>query len=283
MILPTESPMLTTADMTPQKLGRVLQERGFVVLERFIGGLQLDAVQAEADWFLNNPRDWFKREVLSHGRMATISPLTIPEAELARLNATSEVFSQPFYQQVCRGYLPHAFVDRLIVHKEQAHNEPVTEWHADQQRKGLHSFKFMLYFNDVTKENGAFSYVPGSHRLTRAVMEAAATVSIPNVEAHNFEEIRGLARSLGLDNCLRDLDLLDEHIRGDYDSDDFYSLEAPRGSLILFDTKGIHRGGVISRGERYLMRLHCFEPMRSWKQSVRRLVGLPRANPRLFW
>jgi len=83
---------------------------------------------------------------------------------------------------------------------------------------------------------------------------------------------------MGLQDCIESLKDISAHIRGDFESDNIYSLSAPRGSIVVFDPKGVHRGGCVNEGERFLIRVHCYEaaPL-SWKSKVKRLI-LGRGN-----
>jgi hypothetical protein len=251
-----------------------IRKNGFILMKEFVSGDILDRLESEAKWFLNNSRTWFDHESNESGTYALISPTHIPDDEQGKLGTISEFFSRAMFVDTCREYLHRdAYVDKIVVHKEAPRNQPVTEWHADQQKLGLQSFKFMLYFTDVTERNGAFSYVPGSHSIVKTVTNRAQTCGIPNMQAHNFEQIKSLAVQLKLDDCITSLRDISTHIRGDYDSDNFYSISAPRGSIIMFDTKGIHRGGVVAEGERLIMRLHCFEPQPiSWTGKLKNLL-----------
>ena len=47
-----------------------------------------------------------------------------------------------------------------------------------------------------------------------------------------------------------------KHVNSDLDSDDYYTVSAKKGSLIIFDPVGFHRGGRITNGERYIIRAH---------------------------
>jgi hypothetical protein len=95
--------------------------------------------------------------------------------------------------------------------------------------------------------------------------------------------MRSFAREVGMTEAVNLLDSLTRHIRGDYESDDAYSLAAPPGSVIMFDTKGIHRGGVVRAGHRFLMRVHCFQsPAVSWRQRIKQLIQLQGRRERFF-
>ena len=49
---------------------------------------------------------------------------------------------------------------------------------------GWQSIKFMLYLTDTPADNGAFSYVPGSHRLVHELVRAAARDGTAHPQQH---------------------------------------------------------------------------------------------------
>jgi ectoine hydroxylase-related dioxygenase (phytanoyl-CoA dioxygenase family) len=260
--------------LTSESIVDEVNKNGFCILKEFLSDDALNAIESEGKWFFANNASWYKKAGDEHGPLATIFPPLIPKEEVGRLKKTWEVFSQPLFQQMTTAYLgPGAYVDAIIFHTQHADPKPITEWHADQQNQGLFSFKFMLYFNDVNQDNGAFSYVPTSHLVVRKIIARAKEQGISNTKAHHFEQIRQMAKDLKLDDCVEFLRPLSTHIKGDYESDNKYSLNAPKGSIIVFDPKGVHRGGVVSQGERRLVRLHCFQPQPlSWKSKMKRVL-----------
>lgn len=103
------------------------------------------------------------------------------------------------------------------------HDHPDSEaaqyFHFDMDR--LKWLKIFVYLTDVGPENGPHSFVRGSHR----------TGAIP------WDILRrGYVR------------LSDEEVAFRYPKDDILSFTAPRGSIIIEDTRGLHKG-VNVRGE----------------------------------
>lgn len=94
------------------------------------------------------------------------------------------------------------------------------------------SFKFFLYLNDVSKENGAFTVVPGSHKKTQAIRDKYG--SDISYEKRHLSRIK------------------------DVNPEDEVAVEAPAGSLIIFTSELYHRAGVVTKGERRVMRGHCW-------------------------
>ena len=99
------------------------------------------------------------------------------------------------------------------------------------------AFKFFIYLTDVDKSCGAFSCVPGSHLLGKELRQNARK------ESKNYSKIRN-------------------RIFVDYTNLKAYKnkiepIEAPKGTVIVFDTDVFHMGGKVKTGkERVVIRSH---------------------------
>ncbi|MES2779034.1 MAG: phytanoyl-CoA dioxygenase family protein [Bacteroidota bacterium] len=110
---------------------------------------------------------------------------------------------------------------------------PVTErnysqnWHRDPEDQRI--LKVFVYLNDVTHNNGAFEYIKGSH------LNGPYNSVFPYDEKHpnNYP---------------------DEHeLRKQISPDAFTVNEGKKGTVIICDTHGFHRGGYCKTGDRWLM------------------------------
>lgn len=108
-------------------------------------------------------------------------------------------------------------------------------WHRDSVRG--RQFKAIVYLNDVGPENGPFQYWRGSHRLWHRV-NTAIRLSAP-FDQNRFDD-------------------------GSFDhiferSSEVVTLTARKGTVILADTTGLHRGCPLSSGVRYAMTNYYFD------------------------
>jgi hypothetical protein len=104
--------------------------------------------------------------------------------------------------------------------------EAAQYYHFDMDR--IKWLKVFIYLTDVTSENGPHSFVKGTHR----------TGQIPSDILY-----RGYGR------------LSDEDIAANYPNSDVYSFAAPRGSIIIEDTRGLHKGVAVKGGPRLMMQV----------------------------
>ena len=88
--------------------------------------------------------------------------------------------------------------------------------------------KVFVYLTDVGPDNGPHAFVRGSHR----------TGAIPR---HILD--RGYVR------------LTDEEVARNYPAEDILSFTAPRGSIIVEDTRGLHKGVHVRDGARLILQL----------------------------
>lgn len=151
-----------------------------------------------------------------------------------RFPATVEYFTRPWMQAASDAYWgePRILNDNIFVTREIPGTEHLAQrLHFDVQE----TLKFFLYLNDVTRENGAFSCVPGSIGHTRKVRaESGSELSYENREysrQHPFAE------------------------------EEIVPVEGPAGTLIVFTTEVWHRAGLVSSGERHVMRGHTRTPI----------------------
>lgn len=95
-------------------------------------------------------------------------------------------------------------------------------FHFDMDRANL--FKFFIYLNDVTLENGPHCFIRGSH-------------------LRKPEEI------------LRDGRIPDEEVGQYYPGTDMVQLTGKKGTIIAADTRGYHKGMPLKQGERLIFQL----------------------------
>jgi len=88
--------------------------------------------------------------------------------------------------------------------------------------------KIFIYLTDVGPDNGPHAFVQGSH----------ATGGIPSHILH-----RGYVR------------VSDEEVAANYPAEKISSITAPRGSIILEDTRGLHKGTHVTGDPRLLLQL----------------------------
>lgn len=105
------------------------------------------------------------------------------------------------------------------------------DWHRDRM---IRQFKALVYLKDVTDENGPFQYIVGSntHHHAQFKVDTAVTGMPQNATRLTDKDVQPLV---------------------DRDPSRLKTFTAPKGTVVLVDTSGIHRGMPIKDGERYAM------------------------------
>jgi hypothetical protein len=144
---------------------------------------------------------------------------------------------------------------------------PLSDFHNDEY-KGIST---IIYLNDVTDENGAFSYIEGSHLVKRSLILSAIhqcvefdmLVTTPDGLASFPLEFRG---SMGIGNFLED-----DKVRtvSEFRRD----VEGPVGTFVTFNGQYVmHRGGKPLAGTRTAAFLQPEGLVRHKMKSVRSVV-----------
>lgn len=246
-------------------MAAALARDGVCVARNFVPSGALARVRDEAMALAATREPWLVHHASASGFFVSFSPLVARKERVdARIVNLVSAFGQPLARTVCRHYLGAGwFVERVILDRKETGPEPITGWHADQFERQGKCVKFMLYLADTGPDNGAFSYVRGSHHLIDALVAAAGREHLDNRALHTWEDIGRIAtRALAAGGWhagagAAALQEASGHIRSSDESDDYYSIAAPAGSAVVFDANGIHRGGVVHAGERFVVRSHC--------------------------
>jgi hypothetical protein len=209
-----------------------LRKYGIAHIPDFISKSEVDLLNTEFFSILETPSE----AVFSQsghprnpeGRTARFFPWH--KKALNDFPSIAALFRGEFIQTVARAYYaPHEVDvnDEVFITHEKPAEQPILPWHFDR----VQSIKFWFYLTDTTVQNGAFEYCPGTHweghyRAGYHLSQGCAVEDIPN----DIDE-----------------DLIHNPV----------SLELKAGDMLIFDSDGFHRGGVVQSGnERRVLRGH---------------------------
>lgn len=138
-------------------------------------------------------------------------------------------------------------------------------WHRDSF---FNQFKAIIYLTDVTLDNGPFEYITRSHRVRQKFSDSdkyGISLKTTRIEDAN---VRGLIAA---------------------EPDRHRILTASKGTLVLVDTTGIHRGMPLIGGERYALTNYylqgkalkpklfdSYTPLLGWDVAVSGPIDPPR-------
>lgn len=128
---------------------------------------------------------------------------------------------------------------------------PTAYCHRDASGGDL---KAIFYMTDVGERTGPFSYVVGSNRmkisrLDDLICEANDSNGMAGTDAASRARFSALPKKLRQKGSFGN-DLTPDTPLGREIGQGLWKVTAGKGSIVLFDTKGIHRGGMVEDGER---------------------------------
>jgi len=147
-----------------------------------------------------------------------------------------------------------SYVDLWYTAQQRESDERVASqnWHVDFDDK--HLLKAFVYLTDVGSESGPFEYVPGSQAGGRNVVRPWAPM--------------GYGR------------ITDEEVSRHVGREEIATFTGPKGTLILCNTSGLHRGGFATAGPRILATATYCSPASLKALSNRNYVSaLETADP----
>lgn len=209
-------------------INNIIKEQGVVVIDRFLSPEVCSNLESEFEDILDSPDTNYKKaSPYSNGRSVRVNKSKLDGKRYPNMR---EVFSSNFVKEVAKTYFSgkaHTLNSEIFVVNDVVGTRHLAnDLHFDVKP----TFKFFIYLTDTTAENGAFSCVPGSHKITKEIRAKNKKISFKN---------REVTRELPVEEK------------------DVVSVEGKAGSLIIFTTDTFHRAGTVLKGERKVVRGHC--------------------------
>ena len=150
----------------------------------------------------------------------------------------------------------------------------VIEWHCDMSDEGSlkakkfeylnsASIKFFFYITDAQSENGSLGYIPQSHHIVKALTSLIIEKKIEYKPYWKLEDLRDqvaknptkdlIISKIGVEKLnifLNNSKFIEEKSKDTYKFD----LEMNKGSVIIFNEMGVHRGSMPSKNARLVLR-----------------------------
>jgi hypothetical protein len=182
------------------------------------------------------------------------------------LKPVSDVFLSSPIAELSKKYLGWNWNSHSIVFDDREFtNELVGTWHTDNTDDSRTCLKFYLYLSDTPQGHGEFQYVKKSHIVTKYVARRLGSTHNIKELLHDREAlVEELDKLEGSSSEFRqlvsdDASVLDD-IRTLSESSDCdagrFMYPGRRGTLLVFDSHGLHRGGLSLGGRRIILRSH---------------------------
>lgn len=188
---------------------------------------------------------------------------------VALFSAIEQVFSESGIMEIAEVYLGRSV--RLIDVNPQINDSSDDFWRrifpdlsiSQPSAAYLHrdasggDIKVIIYMSEVGSENGPFGYVLGTHQmpLRRAddhASEANDSNGMAGTGAENRRCFAALPAAWRQKGAFGN-DVLDDTPVSNLLRNSLWQITGCKGSIVMFDTKGVHRGGMVVSGERRVL------------------------------
>ena len=152
-------------------------------------------------------------------------------------------------------------------------DKKIIDWHCDiadaasnpniNYEANRSAIKFFIYMSDVQSGNGCLAYIPYSHYVVKAVYQLISEKKINYEKFWKLKDLRSLVSRKSIKNLIVDLigenklniflensKFIDEN---EQDTSKF-DFEMNKGSAVIFDEFGVHRGAMPSKNSRLVLR-----------------------------
>jgi ectoine hydroxylase-related dioxygenase (phytanoyl-CoA dioxygenase family) len=187
-------------------------------------------------------------------------------ADVLALDDVQELMMNPALLSVASEYLGTTPVADVVsmwwhtAHSDQPDEDAGQLYHFDMDR--IQWLKFFVYLTDVNAESGPHCFIRGSHRTNGIPRELLA---------------KGYAR------------LSDEEVLRYYRREDLRQVVAPRGTIIAEDSRGLHKGLPVRRGDRLMLQIQFSNSLfGGWYPRARMrdvkpaLSAMAKAYPKIY-
>lgn len=211
-----------------------LQHKGIHIIENYWSDESCLELTSKIDKAIENDQEclhWIDAEGADH-RIWEVEKLSA---------AFSEFLNDPFIEKIRKYYSGVAMDEKLLLAARLAFTSGNRGSGGGWHRDSPHSlqFKAILYLSDVKVESGPFEYIEQSHSEWSSIQLLQHQLCKANQFRFTNEDIEKIESS---QSTL-------------FSSKPFL---ANKGTLLLVNTKGIHRGRPIQQGHRYALTQYCF-------------------------
>ncbi len=247
--------------------GKVLEavrREGICVLPEFLPSGEIEAIAAEGRSLLADMPPFVRRHEdpgADGSFLLNLIPVRLTRnAGWDRVPSVERIKSLPVVRETADGYLGRGWgMSSFIYNYSKAPSaDELFKLHFDVFQGNL-CMKVYVYLNAGSRENGAFRYVPRTHLLARAALPKMYKPGTKMVEENHLgdllktiEENPDLIADPQAHETFQLLQGLERNPEKSYE----YVVAGGPGTVVIFDTAGIHGGGKIASGERYIARYH---------------------------
>ena len=252
--------------MNYHKITKIIQEEGIIVLKDFCNKDQLVALKDEMSYLHGIKPTFIKTNKNTKGNsfLLNINPAKVKFSKngYPLTKEFRKLFNNYSIKEIASNYLGNGWgISNYIYHQAsyQEHNKnELFELHHDNFQN-CYCLKGFLYLEDCSIKNGAFRYIPKTHKLVRKFFEINKKKKLilnnnlkSLIDFINQNKFEWYSKNEKIINELKEIvDKPEKSLN--------YVVEGKAGTLILFDTNGIHGGVSVSEGYRKIARFHLVD------------------------
>jgi len=234
--------LITTKSLDIKKIINILDQFGCCVIKNFLNNDELQDLKSEFNYMFVEAK---KNKSFVINKHPTNNNGRYIICKKSQLNSTyktiKNIFNSKFMNKITDEYFKcdNYFNHEIFLTHEQPSKTEILPWHFDRK----HALKFYINLVDVDEKHGAFAYDIGSHR-----------------EGHfraNFFMLSGVK----VGDIPNDIPI--EELRQPT------NIVSKAGSLVIFDSDGFHKEGLLTEGDRKVIRGHSNpKPLIQYKARI---------------
>ena len=213
---------------------------GIAIIKNYTTKKIIKDLNKNFDFFLKNQSEFISNKYIIDNKSGVEIVLDSKEV-YKNFKSIRNVYQSNFLKNLLKNYFqPYNFKlnENLVLNLNKKSKKAILPWHVDR----LQSLKFMLYLEKTSKLNGAFEYCPGTHWEGRYRASSHMLSGLP---------LRFLPNDVPKDRVLNPV-----------------TISVDPGDLIIFDPDGFHRGGIVKKGLRKVLRADSYpKPNRGWDDN----------------
>ncbi len=252
--------------MDPHKISKIIQEEGIIILEGFCNEEELLSLKNEMNQLHVKKPAFIKKNKNTKGDsfLLNIHPAKVKSSKNGYLLTKEfrKLFNRDSIKKIASNYLGNGWgISNYIYHQasfKEHHKNELFELHHDNFQN-CYCLKGFLYLEDCSFKNGAFRYIPKTHILVRKFFEINKNKKF--ILNNNLKSLVNFIKQNKLGWYSQNQILINElvEIINKPEKSLEYVVEGKAGTLILFDTNGIHGGVSVSEGYRKIARFHLVD------------------------
>ena len=234
--------LITIKSFNISKVIDTIDQYGCCVIKNYLNKKELNDLKSEFDHMFLDSKENNTFIINSHPTNKKGVYIICKKNQLRLPYRTiKNIFTSKFMQKIADKYFKcdYFFNHEIFLTHEQPSKTELLPWHFDRK----HALKFYINLVDVDETQGAFAYDIGSHReghfrANYYMLSGAKVGDIPN-----------------------DIPIKELHRPT--------NIVTKAGSLVIFDTDGFHKEGLLSKGERKVIRGHSNpRPLVQYKAKI---------------